>query len=275
MIALREVVPANRTQRQATLVAFYGAKPDALEGLIKRCWETIAEVLRSDFSPYDLNQVHATIVGLESASGPGLRNLNFCRYRKKGLSMDLPGFRNSLLSGQRLPFHIQVGGFADRDYPFTSRGLRPHCRSFSIQGDKAVVMGRPIRGQPLQQAPAAIPDAVQEARLYPDILDRIRLSAQIYNILHAYHPDPADMDNDFYLRIGLINPKSLTDLTTKRLEDRVRQCLAAVHPVLVGVGLSDLYIASCQEDTLPLGSTRAWSIIDSSLNGDFWGSLYR
>ena len=177
-------MPSNpRRRRQATLVALYGAKPAAFHELIRRCLQKIAEALGSEFSPYDMDQIHATIVGLEYAAGSALYNLNFYRYRKKALPMDLPGLRNYLLSGHRLPFCVQIGGFADRDYPFTTRGLRPHSRSFSIQGDKAVIMGWPIRGKPLQEAPATASDVVQEARLYPRALGRIRLSAQTYNLV--------------------------------------------------------------------------------------------
>ena len=118
-------MPANSGPHQATLVALYGAKPAALDDLIRRCWEKIAEAFGSEFSPYDMKQIHATVVGLEYFAGPALCNLNFYRYRKKALPMDLPGFRNYLLSGHQLPFCVQIGGFANRDYPFTSRDLRP------------------------------------------------------------------------------------------------------------------------------------------------------
>jgi hypothetical protein len=265
-------VPTNPTQRQATLVALYGAKHDALEMLIERCWEKIAEILGSSFCPYDLNQVHATIVGLERASGPAPCNRNFYNYRQKALSMDLRGFRDSLLSDGTLPFHVQVGGFADRDYPFTSRGLRPHRRSFSIQGDKAVLIGWPTVGKPWP--PAEKNQDIRETRLYSDALEEIRLSAQRYNILHAYHRHPGDIDNDFYLRLGVINPNKLGELTRERLENEVRQLLAMADPVLLDVGTSDLYVVSYQEDSLPLGSTKAWSISDSSSTHDFWETLY-
>src|SRR5689334_20479910 len=53
------------TMRQLALVAFYGPKPIRVAELIWACQEQIAERLGSVFEPYDIAQVHATIVSLQ------------------------------------------------------------------------------------------------------------------------------------------------------------------------------------------------------------------
>jgi hypothetical protein len=223
--------------RQATLVALYGPKPPAFEQLIARCGQAIGR----SFSPCGIDQIHATIVGLERTSA--LDNLNFHRHRNQTAAMDLPGFLNHLRNSPLLPFRVQIGGFADRDYPFSSRGSRPYRRSFSIQGDKAVVMGWPIQD-----------------RLYPDTLHTLRQAAQPYNILHAYHRDPSDFDNDFYFRIGFV------DRTAPGPEQDVREILAGADPVILEVTASDLCVASYIDDALPRESTIAWPIDDARLS---------
>lgn len=246
--------------RQATLVACYGAKSLTLARLITLCSKRIVDTVGEQFSPYQLDQIHATVVGLEHAPGSALSNLNFQRYRRRSVEMDLPGFLDYLLSSAPIPFSIQIGGFADRGYPFTSRRQRPYKRSFSIQGDKVVLMGWPRLGQSEGQSSSAAIAGIEEAQLYPSTLNEIRLAAQQYGILHAYHRDPLDVDNDFYFRIGLLNPPVLAASTRRKLEVNVRQLLGTEHPAAIEVGLSDLYVASYDDDALPKSSTRVWPV---------------
>jgi len=99
--------------------------------------------------------------------------------------------------------------------------------------------------------------ALQEARLYPSTLDEIRLSAQAHNILHSYHRAPSNIDNDLYLRIGLVDAQGVDDMTRQKLERDMRQFLSIERPLLIEVGLLDLCIASYEDDTLPADSTGA------------------
>ena len=121
--------------RQATLVAFYGDKPEGLTDVILSCQRILSLELPEAFLAYELPQVHATIVGLECNVGAGDENLNFSRLRSLRRSMDIRGFAASLVASERLPLAIQLAGFDDRSYPFSSRGQHPRARSFSIQGD--------------------------------------------------------------------------------------------------------------------------------------------
>src|SRR5262249_2649610 len=119
--------------RQGTIVAFYGQKPGVFKRLIGLCWKKVEDAVGEQFSPYAIEQIHATVVGIERVPGPALCNLNFQRYRKKSVEMDVLGFLKYLQTGVHLPFSTQIGGFANRDYSFASRGQRPYNRSFSIQ----------------------------------------------------------------------------------------------------------------------------------------------
>jgi len=90
--------------------------------------------------------------------------------------MNLEGTLDYLRRCGHFPLEVQVGGYGKRDYPFISRQSRPYERSFSIQGDKVVVMGWPIRGGPFQQPPATPSAWVQEA-------DSIRSPSTSYGTL--------------------------------------------------------------------------------------------
>ncbi len=250
-------------RRQATLIAFHGEKPPALAEIIGLCQELLTRKLGS-FAAYDLHQVHATIVGLEAAPDRSdvLENLNFKKHRNIGVSMDLAGFCRFLLNGGRVPFAVQMAGFLDRDYPFSSRASRPFNRSFSIQGDKAVVMGWPVRGRPLEETPAGLAVAVQEARLYPSTLDEIRVAAQAFGILHDYHRVPGDVDNDFYFRVGLF--KQAIDRTLQaEVEGAVRDLLARHQPVVLDIDRAALSLVSYSDNTLPLETSWLWRVAEA------------
>jgi len=53
---------------QVTLVSLYGDKQSDLAGAISKCQELVAQAVGKAFRPYDLRQIHATLVGLEDIS---------------------------------------------------------------------------------------------------------------------------------------------------------------------------------------------------------------
>lgn len=132
--------------RNATLVAFYGEKPEPLAALIDAVQKHAHRLLGNNFAPYAMEQVHATIVGLEGArSATGeLVNANYLSLRGEWRAMDLPRCLDHLQRTPLLPFTVRFGGFQnDAAYPFTSRGEHPFARSFTTQGARAVLMGWP------------------------------------------------------------------------------------------------------------------------------------
>lgn len=259
--------------RQVTLVALYGPKPAELSELIVECQRQIAEELNGNFRPYDLSQVHATIIGLERIIGSAGLNLNFDKYRSKHGRMNFQGLLNLIREGSLLPIQVQIGGFQNRDYPFVSRGQRPFTRSFSIQGDKLVLMGWPVRGQPLANVETNTL-TFQESRIYPSVLDDIRRASQKFNVLHSYHRILTDVDNDFYFRIGLIENPPLNPLQQQNVENTISQFLGAIKPVVIDITATNIYVASYEDEILPLSSTKVWSVSDTRVTAGFIDSLY-
>jgi len=258
---------------QTTLISLYGDKRPDFAAAITQCQQSVSQALGSAFTPYDLRQIHATIVGLERRIASPLFNANFAKHRGRDVVMDFAGYFTYLRTCGLLPFEVQIGGFANRDYPFTSRKTRPYDRTFSVQGDKIVLMGWPVRGEPLAAPPATAAASSQEARIYPTTLHTVRHAAQRFGILHGYHRTLTDVDNDLFFRIGLVDPKAVTPATTSALEAQVRQHLSAQPPLVIEIRLEDISIAAYEDDRLPLASTQTWSLADPRVTGHFVAGL--
>jgi hypothetical protein len=271
---LTKAMSQGEMMRQVTLVALYGEKPTALSELIIACQKQISAHLGNNFQPYEIEQVHATIVGLERVSGSGSFNLNFARHRNQEKLMDLAGLLSLIRTSSGIPFHVQIGGFEKRDYPFTSRGEKPCDRSFSIQGNKLVLMGWPIGGSLLTKATINPGKSSSKSPIYPTVIDDFRLAAQNFNILHTYHRKPTDVDNDFYFRIGLLQHNSLTPQLKETVEKTLREFLSNIEPIIVEVKRSQLCIAAYTDETLPTRSTQVWSVDNIKVTADLIENLY-
>jgi hypothetical protein len=256
--------------KQCTLISLYGEKKKEIASLIAESQKLVAKIVGPAFKPYDLLQIHATIIGLEGRTGFPAYNANFAKHRGRDVLMDFDGFLTYLRGGGHFPLQVQIGGFANRDYPFRSRNALPFERSFSIQGDRVVLMG-----WPLQAAPATPEACVQEARIHPCTLDILRHAAQRFGVLHDYHPSLTDVDNDLFFRIGLIDdPKSLASGTRQNAESQLRQVLSAQQPLVMEIRLEDICIAAYEDNRLPLPSTQAWSLADPRVTGAFISRLF-
>jgi hypothetical protein len=261
--------------RQATLVAFYGPKRGRLGHLLRSWQDRLGWSIRQlgaemVFRPYPLAQVHATVLGLERLLQPGLHNRNLHEFRGRAQAMRLPELFTFILESGHLPFEAQFGGFEDRDYPFQSRGARPYHRSFSIQGRTAVVIGWPVRAARHDH------DGRPTTRAYPLILDELRRSAQKFNVLHRWHRGAFDVDNDLYLRLGLLDGE-LVDSQRELVEQDMRRALGASLPLTVRIWPSDLAVVSypADEETLPIGRSEVVQLTDPRLQSeDFVAQLY-
>lgn len=226
--------------RQLTLVAFWGPKPPAFAARLRALQGTIARSLGARFRPYALEQVHATLVGLNRTGAGGLRNACFARERGETRRMDVAALRARVLAGPELPLTVRFGGYREDERPFASRGRTPYERSFSFQGTKAVLIGWP--------------SADREGGV-PLAIDALRRAAQEAGVLHTYHRAPDDVDNDVYLRLGLVDAPLEPDVA-RPLEELVRRELAAAPPLKVPLAADDLLLAAYDDETLPAGSTR-------------------
>jgi len=225
---------------QVTLVAYYGAKPPAIEALLHSLQTELVHRLGSTFEPYEVKQVHATIIGLEALREEAeTLNLNFRELRGERRPFNLTDILGFIDTTQRLPFDVQIGGFAPTvAYPFTSRGEHPYFRSFSLQGAIAVAMGWPVSGQ-----------------RYPPNLDALRKRFNDYNVLHKYHRTSNDLDNDLFFVLGRVERNLVNEGKVQGAQDAMREKLATMEPVFVSVGREVLSFALYEDPQLPLGST--------------------
>ena len=138
----------------------------------------------------------------------------------------------------------------------TGEEMAPYERSFSVLGHKATVLGWEIDG----------------GGSYPRTLSSIRESAERHGILHRYHPAPGDKDNDLYFRIGLAALE--TPVCKSRIERELRRVLSEREPLIVEIGLDDLFVAAYEDDRLPQSSTRVWSLADPTVTVGFIASLF-
>ncbi len=264
--------------RQVTAVALYGQKPSGLRDLIKECQYLVEMEAKTQqgisFKPYDVEQVHATMVSLERCIGSAHLNKNFMMWRGRSQRMDFEGLLAYFRSCAPLPFEIQIGGFQDRDYPFTSQNQKPYARSFSVRDNKAVVMGWPLCGNPAAHLPTGASALVSESRMYPTILDALRRRCQHFGILHRYHPELTDLDNDFYFRIGIFTSSDVPDDFKQQLQSKVRQHMMNRQPEVFQVTLADMFIISYDDETLPFRTSKSWSFNDDQVNEIFIQGLY-
>jgi hypothetical protein len=248
------------------LVAIYGNKPVELSRLITDCQSQISNMIGAAFNPYDIQQVHATITGI----GPAQPSTSFA---DKQVKMDTDGLINYLHKSGILPFQVQIGGFQKRHYPFVSRGMQPYDRSFSLRDGKALIIGWPIRGMPNINENLSLLDLIQESRIYPTTLDKIRQAAKGFGFLHRYYQHNNDFDNDFYFRIGLFDSISISEAQQEAVEHRIRQFLNVSSPIIIEVNRSNLYFAFSDKETMPPDSTKAWSISDPDLSTNLMSQL--
>ena len=149
---------------RSTVVAWYETLPDELALLVERVQVGAGQLLGDTFTPREPTQVHATLIGLESAAAP---------YDPAPLAAHL---REALSP----PWTIRFGGFTPSDRRWRSRGLPLHERMVGVYGSKVVLIGWPV-----------VDDAPQR------ILAELRLRCAEFGVTHSYGDDP-----DVYLVLG-------------------------------------------------------------------------
>lgn len=150
-----------------TVVAFYGPKPKALSTLITAAQEVLGAEAGSAFRPRPVDDVHATILGLEDAPG-------------------CAGAVGAFLAAElrRSPMDLQFGGFPVDETALLSRGRTLHERSVVLDGS-AVVIGWPVeRGRPTAR------------------LGELRRDCARFGAVHKYHRGTTALDPDVYMVIG-------------------------------------------------------------------------
>jgi len=237
---------------QVTLVTHYGEKPDDLAALILNCQELLSLRLASSFRPYQLEQVHGTIIGLEGHQQSG-RLLN----RNSGEQVD-PKALLRFLRKQFPSIDIRIGGFNDwANYAFQSRGTHPYLRSFSIQGKIAVAMGWPVQG-----------DA------FPNSMDDLRWKfCRDLGLRHKWHNTEDAVDNDLFFVLGRVEESIRADRLHHAMTE-VRAFLSSLDGLFVRIEKDTLRVVAYMDEQLPLETSSVYSVDDPLLTPDRLLSYY-
>lgn len=229
---------------QASLVSHYGKKPEQLAAYLNRLQQEISSLFSTAFTPYSMEQIHATIVGFEGyRKNNKIVNTNFKQLRLKTRLFKPDGLLSFLRSPNVPPFTIQIGGYAEFDnHGFLSKGKHPYLRSFSIQGSLAVAMGWPTDKS--------------------KVLDNFRRSFNKINILHKWHKSELDIDNDFYFVLGQVDVKSIDDQYIPKVEENIRHKMACSEPIKLEVDRSTLSIVCYSDTALPTKTSFEHAIDD-------------
>jgi hypothetical protein len=165
---------------RSTVVAWYGDKPSDLAELVRRLQQETGRCC--GFVPRPVPDVHATILGLETAVAP----------------RDLDGLLHHLVDAfDGDPLDIRFGGFGATDRRLTSRGRTLDERTLGVWGEKLVLIGWPV-------TPAPSPR-----------LAEIRRGCEEFGFRHKYDRDP-----DAYLVLGELDDPAGVD--TAGLVERLR-----------------------------------------------------
>lgn len=236
-----------------SLVAFYGNKPVELASLIQKLQTHLAnhQLLQDKFVPYQLAQVHGTIMGCEGwRTNVGVVNQWFKEKRQETKYIDFAGLISYFQHQVKLPIMIRFGGYdRNTNYNFLSRDRHLYQRSFQLQSaDNNTI-------------PVLIGWSWQD-RGVTLAIDNLRRDLQRFNLLHKYHATPDDIDNDFYLRLGTIATKlTLSDI--EAIATDIRNILAA-QPLYVPIRLKNLAFAQYQDLSLTPVTTKIIPVTEIS-----------
>lgn len=228
-----------------TMVACYGDKPPRLARFIETAQARLGASLPS-FVPYDIRQVHGTIIGLEGSrlrESDCLVNANYLALRGQRRNMDLARAFDLLRRSPGLPLRIQIGGFLpSAQPPFLSRGQHPYERSFSISGEMAVGMGWPH------------PDA-----MHPAPLARLRRDLESAGVLHKYHATVDAIDDDFFFVLGRVGQGDASKEALRSVTDELRASMSRA-PTEVVVDLHDIHVVGYVDPALPLETSVSYRL---------------
>ena len=227
-----------------SLVAFYGDKPIELCKLITNLQTRLANhrLLKNRFVPYQMAQVHGTIVGCEGfKTSQGVVSQWFKERRQEIRYINFPNLIDYLQQVD-LPLTIRFGGYnRQTNYNFLSRNEHLFDRSFQLQSaeDRAI---------PVLIGWSWSNNAVTLA------IDNLRRSFQQFGLLHKYHTNPNSIDNDFYLRLGTINTQ-LSPEETKKISLDLCQILET-SPIYICIKFKDLAFVQYQDLQLTPANTK-------------------
>jgi hypothetical protein len=189
--------------------------------------------------------------------GERLISSNWAGQRGGIRLLDLKGVIEVIRSSRNLPLSLRFGGFdVARESSFSSRGLHPGIRSFSIQARIAVAMGWPVVG-----------DA------FPPAIDLLRRELAPVGALHKYHVSEGEIDNDFFFVLGQVERRGLEKTVVAEVQQRIRHFLSS-REVDIHLRRDDLSLVAYEETTLALTRTRQFSLDDIAADPMLMINLY-
>ncbi|MDJ0595718.1 MAG: hypothetical protein QNJ72_37995 [Pleurocapsa sp. MO_226.B13] len=235
-----------------SLVAFYGDKPPQFITLIERLQAYLAnhQLIQDKFIPYQLEQVHGTIIGCEGVkTESGIIGKWFFERRQEQRYLDCAGSIAYLQRQVDFPLTIRFGGYdRNTNYRFLSRSQHLYFRSFQLQ---------PAAEETI---PVLIGWSWENNRVSL-AMDDLRRNLQQFNLLHKYHALPDAIDNDFYLRLGTINA-SLTPQTTRIIASEMRNLLESQFPSYISIDQDSIAFVQYQDLSLTPATTKVKSIAE-------------
>ena len=228
---------------QATLVSVYGfEKSEEFVDLIAQCQRKVGDLLDGKFKSYPLEQVHATIIGLEGkVFDDKLLNDNFRDKKREPTPEDREMDLDQVLEVWRsaTPFTIQLGAWKkDTDYSFHNyMNESPYEGSFFIRNNLVGAMGWPAElgdhGATLTRALFTLRKAFETKA----------------NALHRWHRKPGE-DNDFFFRLGqtcLPDDHQLVDDARREMRDH----MASLEPLYLELNPKKWIVVAYTDNKLP------------------------
>ncbi len=256
--------------KQLTLVAFYGPKPRPLANLLESLQSEVKRtLLGAYFTPYPIDQIHGTIIGLEKAAGASrIHNANFLKATGEEKAMSFPCLLKALEAC--LPLAVRIGGFARGYSGFQSFGDIPYRRAFSIHKNTGKVL---FTGWPYTGDPGSFD--FSRRRLLWQLRQELSLRC---HIRHKYHEQE---DNDLYMVLGTLNRpdgpgtggKEQWVMDCRQLENRARAFLYH-HPVHLLLSPDTLFVVQYETESLELAGSRPWPLREILKEGISWEQLY-
>lgn len=233
-----------------SLVSCYGDKPQALTTIIQKIQSLVIHSLKDTFQPYKPEQVHATIIGMETVNVDNKLYSKWCIENQ--IRVDPVDWKklSGFLIKEIPPVTIQIGGYeSDVDYGFESRGASPYLRSFSIHANRVVINGWPV---------TATPEGYQSSQA----LYHWRKQFQHYQLCHKWNAD-GYQDNDFFMVLGTIKKQ----LNKNRLGSLLQEArdLLTKESIIFTLSPKLLALVHYQDTELPLESTRVFPLHSKNL----------
>ena len=239
----------NESLVYCPLVAGYGAKPPAFERIIRSCRRLIGQsALGTFFAPYRMEQIHATLLGLEVGELPPT-------------AADYGALDALLQSARTLPrFCVRIGGYPPADRSIVSRGQSAYERSFvlDLNRGKVVIIGW-ICAQDDPKAYTRLGQLRQG-------LERAAMTEHKYG-----------RDNDFYMTIGELDVAALAQIMDEGTRVAAAQSLAAttrsalafdIAPMEWTITSAELSIVRSADPRLPRAASHQFAVANPTVTAE-------